>query len=162
MLVGFTITRAISAYQYLCWEFEPHSRRGVFDTTLCDKVCQWLPMNTWVHPRGLVGFVLLILLVFCIVLFVLSSSRVLCVQCCQCLWFAPSVFSNIYRNLVLINVTIHLHKLDTYFNSDLRQTSGFFRGAPFSTTNETDRHDITEIWLQVALYPNPLILLTYM
>jgi hypothetical protein len=104
MVVGFTITRAISAYQYLCWEFEPHSRRGVFDTTLCDKVCQWLPMNTWVHPRGLVGFVLLILLVFCIVLFVLSSSRVLCVQCCQCLWFAPSVFSNIYRNLVLINV----------------------------------------------------------
>jgi hypothetical protein len=35
-------------YNYLCnrcnlsCEFEPHSWRGVLDTTLCDKDCQWL------------------------------------------------------------------------------------------------------------------------
>jgi len=40
MVVGFTTTRAISVYQHLSCEFEPRSRRGVVDTTLCDKVCQ--------------------------------------------------------------------------------------------------------------------------
>jgi len=37
MLVGFTTIRTIRAYHHLSCEFEPHSRRGVFDTTLCDK-----------------------------------------------------------------------------------------------------------------------------
>jgi hypothetical protein len=40
MVVGFTTTCAISAYHDLSCEFEPHSWRGVPDTTLCDKVCQ--------------------------------------------------------------------------------------------------------------------------
>ena len=34
MVVGFTTTFSISC------EFEPHSRRVVLNTTLCDKVCQ--------------------------------------------------------------------------------------------------------------------------
>jgi hypothetical protein len=40
-LTGFTTTYAISAYHHYCCEFECHSCRGVLDTTLCDKVCQW-------------------------------------------------------------------------------------------------------------------------
>ena len=40
MVVGFTTTCAISTYHDLSCEFEPHSWRGVPDTTLCDKVDQ--------------------------------------------------------------------------------------------------------------------------
>jgi hypothetical protein len=46
------------------------------------------------------------------------------------------------------------------FVSDLRQVGGFFPGTPFSSTNKTDRHDITEISLKVAfntITPNPSI-----
>jgi len=32
-------------------EFEPRSWRGVLDTTLCDKVCQWLVTGRW-FSRG--------------------------------------------------------------------------------------------------------------
>jgi hypothetical protein len=31
-------------------EFEPHSWRGVLDTTLCDQVCQWLATGWWFSP----------------------------------------------------------------------------------------------------------------
>ena len=37
------------------------------------------------------------------------------------------------------------------FVSDLRQVGGFPPGLPVSSTNKTDRHDITEILLKVAL-----------
>jgi type VI protein secretion system component Hcp len=38
------------------------------------------------------------------------------------------------------------------FVSDLEQVGGFLlHGTPVSTTNKTDRHDITEILLRVAL-----------
>ena len=37
------------------------------------------------------------------------------------------------------------------FVSDLRQLGGFSPGSPVSSTNKTDRHDITEILLKVAL-----------
>jgi hypothetical protein len=37
------------------------------------------------------------------------------------------------------------------FVSDLRQVGGFFPGTPVSFTNKTDRHDINEILLKVAL-----------
>jgi len=37
------------------------------------------------------------------------------------------------------------------FVSDLRQVSHFSLGTPVSSTNKTDRHDITEILLKVAL-----------
>ena len=37
------------------------------------------------------------------------------------------------------------------FVSDLQQASGFLRLLPVSSTNKTDRHDITEILLKVVL-----------
>jgi hypothetical protein len=37
------------------------------------------------------------------------------------------------------------------FVSDLRQVGGFSAGTPISSTNTTDRHDINEILLEVAL-----------
>jgi hypothetical protein len=47
MVVGFTTTCAVSAYQHYSCEFEPRSWRGVFDTTLYDQVCQWLATDQW-------------------------------------------------------------------------------------------------------------------
>ena len=41
MVVGFTTTYAVSAYHHESCEFESCSLRGVLDTTLCNKVCQW-------------------------------------------------------------------------------------------------------------------------
>ena len=41
-----TTTYAISVYHHQRCEFEPHSWRGVLDTTLYDKVCQWLTEDT--------------------------------------------------------------------------------------------------------------------
>ena len=43
MVVGFTTTYANSVYHHWCCEFESHSG----DTTLCDKVCQWLATGQW-------------------------------------------------------------------------------------------------------------------
>jgi len=42
MVVGFTTTCAINAYNHQSCELESCSWRGVLDTdtTLCDKVCQ--------------------------------------------------------------------------------------------------------------------------
>jgi len=50
-------------YNYLCntclspltWVQIPF-RRGVLDTTLCDKVCQWLVAGRWFSPGTLVFF----------------------------------------------------------------------------------------------------------
>jgi hypothetical protein len=47
MVVKFTTTCVISAYHQQSCDFESHSWRGVLDTTLCDKVCQWLPAGRW-------------------------------------------------------------------------------------------------------------------
>ena len=44
MVDGFTTTDAISVYHHKSCEFESRSRRGVLDTTLWYKVCQWLTM----------------------------------------------------------------------------------------------------------------------
>ena len=46
----FTTTYAISAYHHYSCEFEPRTWRGVLDTTLCDKVCQWLKTGRWFSP----------------------------------------------------------------------------------------------------------------
>ena len=37
------------------------------------------------------------------------------------------------------------------FDSDLRQVSGFFQGTSISSTNKTDRYDIADLLLNVAL-----------
>ena len=50
MVVGFTTTRTISVYHHYSCEFEPRSWWGVFDTKLCDKVCQWLALCRWFSP----------------------------------------------------------------------------------------------------------------
>jgi hypothetical protein len=46
MVVGFTTTCTISAYNESSWEFEHDSWRGVIDT-ICDHVCQWLAAGRW-------------------------------------------------------------------------------------------------------------------
>ena len=47
IIVGFTTTCAISAYHHFNCEFDLCSWPGVLDTTLCDKVCQWLATGQW-------------------------------------------------------------------------------------------------------------------
>ena len=42
MVVGFTTAYVINIYHHLSCQFESHSWRGALNTTLCDKVCQWL------------------------------------------------------------------------------------------------------------------------
>jgi hypothetical protein len=75
MIVGIITIDTISAYHHYSCEFESRSWRGVLDTTLCNKVCQWVGEDRWI----------------------------------------------------------------------------FSAGTPVSSTNKTDRHDITEILLKVAL-----------
>ena len=41
---------AICTYHRESWEFETRSWRGELDTTLCDKVCQWLAAGRWFSP----------------------------------------------------------------------------------------------------------------
>jgi hypothetical protein len=50
MVVGFTTASAINAYIHYNCEFEPRSWQGVLDTTLYDKVCQWLAAGQWFSP----------------------------------------------------------------------------------------------------------------
>jgi len=50
MVVVYTATCAISVYYPQSCEFEPCSWRGVLDTTLCDKVYQWLATGRWFPP----------------------------------------------------------------------------------------------------------------
>jgi len=51
MVVGFATTYTISAYHHWRSEIESRSRWGVLDTTLCDKVCQWLATCRWFSPN---------------------------------------------------------------------------------------------------------------
>ena len=50
MVFGLTTTYAISAYHHLSCEFYSRSWRDALDTTLCDKVCQWLGAGQWFSP----------------------------------------------------------------------------------------------------------------
>jgi hypothetical protein len=47
MVVGFITTYAISTYHHSCCEFKSHLREVYSNTTLCDKVCQWLMAGWW-------------------------------------------------------------------------------------------------------------------
>ena len=53
-VVGFTTASTISVYHWSC-EFESRSWRGVFDTTLCDKVCLLFVIESWCSPGTLVS-----------------------------------------------------------------------------------------------------------
>ena len=56
MVVGFTTTSAVSAYQHYSCEFEPRSWRDVLDATLCDKVCHsFATEGRWFSPVTLVS-----------------------------------------------------------------------------------------------------------
>jgi hypothetical protein len=55
MVVGITTTYAISAYHHKICKFESRSWQGVLDTTLHDKVCQWLVAGRWFSPGTLVS-----------------------------------------------------------------------------------------------------------
>ena len=48
--VRFTVSYAISTYHHWRCEFEPWSGRGLFDTTLCNIVLQWLGADRWSFP----------------------------------------------------------------------------------------------------------------
>ena len=37
------------AYHFLSCKVDPSPLRGVLDTTLCDKVCQWLAADQWCY-----------------------------------------------------------------------------------------------------------------
>jgi hypothetical protein len=50
MVVGLTATFAISAYHHQYCEFKPRSWWSVLETTICDKVCQWLTTGQWFSP----------------------------------------------------------------------------------------------------------------
>jgi hypothetical protein len=50
MVVGFIATCAISANHHNSFEFGSRPWWGVLDTTLCDKVCQWLAAGLWFFP----------------------------------------------------------------------------------------------------------------
>ena len=50
MVVGFTTTCTISAYHHYSCEFESCSCQGVLNTTLCDKVFQWLAKGQLFSP----------------------------------------------------------------------------------------------------------------
>ena len=50
ILVGFTTIYAVSAYHHQSCELEHCSWKGVLDTTLYDKVCQWLATGQRFSP----------------------------------------------------------------------------------------------------------------
>ena len=55
MVVRFTTTCAISVYHHESCKFESSLWWGVLNTTLFDKVCQWLAPGWWFFP-GTRGF----------------------------------------------------------------------------------------------------------
>ena len=50
MVVGFSTTCVISAYNHKSCEFESSPWWGVLDSTLCDKVCQWFATGQCFFP----------------------------------------------------------------------------------------------------------------
>jgi hypothetical protein len=57
----------------------------------------------------------------------------------------------ITTNIVSSNTTQAMQHYVIKFVSDLRQVGGFLTGTPISSTSKSDRHDIHEILLKVAL-----------
>ena len=56
MIVGFTTTCVISAYNHYSGEFEPRSWLSVLDKTFCNKVCQWLATDGWLSTGWVLWF----------------------------------------------------------------------------------------------------------
>ena len=51
----FSNFNCLSSLKLWVQNFKPHSWWGVRDTTLCDKVCQWLVTGLWFSPGTLVS-----------------------------------------------------------------------------------------------------------
>ena len=87
----FVLLRIVLSYDYISNMADAYKRKKLIS----------LREHLGSPPGFLVGSVLLIFLVLCVVLYVcgfflyfyLSSSSVLCDQCCGCLWIAPLIFS---------------------------------------------------------------------
>ena len=56
MVVGITTTCTISAYHHESCEFEPYSRSGVLDTTVCDKFVRDIAKGRWFSPGTPVSY----------------------------------------------------------------------------------------------------------
>jgi len=50
MVVRFTTTFTISVYHHSRCALESRPWRGILDTTLCYKICQWLASEWWFSP----------------------------------------------------------------------------------------------------------------
>jgi hypothetical protein len=73
-----------------CWHKSCSNKASIQATRrVCYKSRNYLPFSgSWVQPQFLVGSGLLIVLVFCVLLcflFCLSSSCIVCAQCCTCM-----------------------------------------------------------------------------
>jgi hypothetical protein len=68
-------------------------------------------------------------------------------------------FVNITTNVVISNITQAIQHYVIQFVSDLRRVGGFLWVLRFSSNNKTDRHNISEILLKVALNTIPVCLL---
>jgi hypothetical protein len=72
------------------------------------------------------------------------------------LGFTTTCATSAYHTKVVSSNLVHgeVYLIQHYaikFVSDLRRTGGFCPGTPVSSTNKTDRHDMTEILLKMAL-----------
>ena len=115
-------------------------RRCVLDTTLCDKVCQWLATGWWFFPGTSVfstnktdrldtAEILLKVALNTITLTLFLGvahhfNLLCCVFCFACLHsvycdcpilFAPSVFSNVYFRTYLLYVSNFLHLMSFFW-----------------------------------------------
>ena len=83
-------------------------------------------------PDFLMGSVLSIFLIFCVCCvfcFCLSSFRVLCAQCCQCLLIGNSVFSNLYlfveyMYFIICLMMLKKHSFQQYLVLLMEETGG--------------------------------------
>jgi hypothetical protein len=147
MVVRFTTTYAISAYHHRSCEFEPSSWQGVHDTTLCDKVCEWLVTGRWFSPGTVVSStnktdhhdITEILLK-------VALNTITCNQRCEFELHSSEVYS----------IQHYVIKVCPWLAACLWVSPD----TPVSSTNKMDRHDITEILLKVALNNITLTLCT--
>jgi hypothetical protein len=109
-------------------------------TTLCDKVCHWLVTGRWFSPGPLVSSTY-------------KTDRYDISEILLKVAFKTIAQSNKHP--------CEVYSIQHYvikFVSHLWQVGGFLRALRFnSSTNKTDRHDIAEILLKVALNTKTLI-----
>jgi len=103
----------------------------------------------YLHHRGDVSFVMFTHPGTVVVVIVLQLDLQLSMQ-------SVPITTNVVNSNPAHGKVYSIQHYVTKFVSDLRQVGGFLWETPVSSTNKTDRHDITEILLKVAL--NTIIL----